>query len=139
MRTQLACAVSAVALFITTSAYAHHSFAAEFDKDKPISITGTISKIDWTNPHAYLFVDVKGDKPAETTTWKFELGGTRALENRGWQRSAIKAGDEVTVHGWRAKDGSNYGNANDVMLSSGRDLNAASSYNSGSTGTRHGN
>jgi hypothetical protein len=140
MKTQLASAFAAFALLATTTVYAHHAFAAEFDKDKPVSITGTVSKIEWGNPHAYLFVDVKGDKPAEVTNWKFELGGRRALEKRGWKQTMIKAGDEVTVNGWRAKDGSNYGNANDVKLPTGRELNAASSYfDSASTRSHDGN
>jgi hypothetical protein len=128
MKARLFGALAALTMLSGAPVVAHHAFSAEFDRDKPVSITGTVSKIDWANPHSYLFVDVKGDKPAQTMTWRFELGGVRALERRGWQRSTINAGDEVTVTGWRAKDGTHYGNASDVKLANGRDLNAASSY-----------
>jgi hypothetical protein len=84
--------------------------------------------VDWANPHAYLFVDVKDEKSGEATNWKVELGGPNALQRRGWKQSSIKTGDKITVNGWQAKDGSHLANAKDVTLSNGSNLNAASSY-----------
>jgi len=108
-------------------AFAHHPFAAEFDKDKPVHLTGTVSKLDWTNPHASLILDAK-DSSGHVTNWTFELGGPNALKRRGWTRNTLKTGDQVTVVGWQAKDGRNHGNANTVMLSTGKELDAASSF-----------
>jgi len=111
-----------------TAALAHHPFAAEFDSNKSVHLSGTVTKFDWANPHAFLFVDVKDEKTGETTNWKFELGSPNALQNRGWKKLSVKTGDQVTVTGWQARDGMHFANAKDVMLSNGRDLNAASSY-----------
>jgi len=110
------------------TAWAHHPFSAEFDSSKTVQLSGTVSKVDWANPHAYLFVDVKDDKSGQTSNWKVELGGPNALTRRGWTQTSIKTGDRVTVNGWQARDGSHFANAKDVKLTNGTDLNAASSY-----------
>ena len=105
---------------------AHHSFAAEYDANKPINITGTVSKIEWMNPHARFYVDVK-DASGKVTTWNFELGAIPVLLKQGWRKDSLKAGDQVTVEGSRAKDGSNSANARTVKLADGRRVFAGSS------------
>jgi len=116
-----------VGILAAVPAFAHHPFSAEYDSKKPVTITGTVTKVDWTNPHAFLMVDQK-DTSGQITNWKIELGGPGALTRRGWHRNSVKAGDQVTVEGWMAKDGSKHANAKDVALADGHKLNAASSY-----------
>jgi Family of unknown function (DUF6152) len=88
-------------------AAAHHSFAAEFDASKPVTVTGTVAQLDWSNPHAYLYLDAK-DK-GQTVKWRFEMGSPNSLLRCGWTRNSVKPGEMVTVHGFRAKDGSKFG------------------------------
>jgi hypothetical protein len=104
---------------------AHHSFAAEYDNAKPIALTGTVTKVEWTNPHARFYLDVKDDK-GTVTNWEFELGSPNGLARRGWTRNSMKAGDQVIVDGYMAKDGSNLANARNVKLADGRKLFAGS-------------
>ncbi|MEI9813588.1 MAG: DUF6152 family protein [Acidobacteriota bacterium] len=109
------------------SASAHHSFAAEYDDKKPIKLTGAITKVDWSNPHVYFYIDVEDDK-GNVTSWSMEMGAPGALRGRGWDKNTLKIGDVVTVEGSRAKDGGNHGNARNVILAStGQQLGAASS------------
>ena len=108
------------------SAAAHHSFAAEFDANAPIELTGTVTKIEWANPHAFFYVDVQNAK-GEYENWALEMGSPNGLMRRGWTRDTLKLGDSVTVTGSRAKDGSFKGNARSVTLSTGRRLFAGSS------------
>ena len=108
-------------------ATAHHSFAAEFDASKPLKLTGTVTKLEWTNPHAWFYIDVKGED-GKVTNWGFELGSPNGLMRAGWTRNSLKAGDVVTVEASRAKDGSNNANARAVTLANtGQRLFAASS------------
>jgi Family of unknown function (DUF6152) len=110
-------------------AMAHHSFAAEYDSKKPVKITGTITKVDWMNPHVYFFMDVEGDN-GKVTQWGFEMGPPNLLQRAGWTRNTMKIGDVVVVEGTLAKDGTNQGNARTVTLAStGQRLGAASSEN----------
>ncbi|HEY6342710.1 MAG TPA: DUF6152 family protein [Bryobacteraceae bacterium] len=110
-------------------AMAHHSFAAEYDSKKPVKITGTVTKIDWMNPHVYFFMDVE-DANGKVTQWGFEMGPPNLLQNAGWTRNTMKIGDVVVVDGTLAKDGTNQGNARAVTLAStGKRLGAASSEN----------
>src|ERR1022692_438394 len=86
--------------------YAHHSFAAEYDNTKPIALTGTVTKVEWMNPHARFYLDVKDDK-GTVTNWEFELGSPNGLMRQGWTRNSMKLGDSISVSGSLAKDGSN--------------------------------
>ena len=106
---------------------AHHSFSAEYDRSKPISLKGTVTKVEWMNPHARFYVDVKDDG-GKVTNWEFELGSPNGLMRQGWTRNSLKVGDVVEVNGSRAKDGSNLVNANNVAFEDGkRVLGGASS------------
>ena len=112
-------------LFSMTPASAHHAFAAEFDAKKGIKVSGTITKLEWSNPHAWLYVDVK-DNNGKVTNWSFELGSPNGLVREGWRRSSLKEGDHVTIEGFLAKDGSNTANAHSVTLPDGRKVFAGS-------------
>jgi hypothetical protein len=105
---------------------AHHSFAAEYDAAKPVTLTGTVTKVEWMNPHARFYIDVK-DNAGKVTNWEFELGSPNGLMRAGWTRNSLKQGDSVTVSGSLAKDGSNLANARSVTLADGKKVFAASS------------
>ncbi len=112
------------------TAFAHHSFAAEFDANAPIELTGTVTKVDWANPHTYFYIDVTTAK-GDVQSWALEMGSPNGLMRRGWTRDSLKIGDVVTVSGWRAKDGATKGNARSVTMSTGRKLFAGSSQETG--------
>jgi hypothetical protein len=106
---------------------AHHSFSAEYDSAKRVTLKGIVSKVDWMNPHVYFYIDVKDDSGA-ITNWALEMGPPNGLQRSGWTRNTIKVGDEVIVDGTLAKDGSKQANARSVtMASTGKKLGAASS------------
>src|SRR5271157_3748198 len=111
-------------------AFGHHSFAAEYDSTKPMSATGTVTKVEWMNPHARFYVDVK-DEAGKVTNWEFELGSPNGLMRQGWSRNSMKIGDTVSVDGSLAKDGSNLANARTVKLSDGKRLFAGSASETG--------
>ena len=114
-------------LAATAPLFAHHSFSAEFDAAKPVTLKGFVTKIDWTNPHVWIYINVKDEKGA-TTNWGFEMGPPHLLQGQGWRRDSLKIGDEVQVEGSRAKNGSNKMNARSVVLAAtGQRLGAASS------------
>jgi Family of unknown function (DUF6152) len=129
---QLLTAVIALGLMGTTMpALAHHAFAAEFDVKKPVTLTGVVTKLEWTNPHAHFYIGVKDQDV--TTTWEFELASPNGLMRRGWNRSSLKVGDTITVMGYLAKDGSKVANARSVTLADGRKVFAGSSDDNGPT------
>jgi Family of unknown function (DUF6152) len=106
---------------------AHHSFSAEYDGAKRVTLKGIVSKVDWMNPHVYFYIDVKDDSGG-ITNWALEMGPPNGLQRSGWTRNTIKVGDEVIVDGTLAKDGSKQANARSViMASTGKKLGAASS------------
>lgn len=104
-------------------AVAHHSFGAEFDREATFEYTGVVTKIEWLNPHVYFYIDVEDGETGEYTNWAMEMGSPNGLMRNGWNRNTLKVGDEVTVNGSKARDGSDKGNAASVTLSgSGRRL-----------------
>jgi hypothetical protein len=103
---------------------AHHSFAAEYDASKAVRITGVISKVEWTNPHSYLYIDVKDEQGG--STWTCEGGAPNALSRRGFRKNDIKIGDTVTIDGYGAKDGSHLMDARRITLSDGRSFYSGS-------------
>jgi hypothetical protein len=115
-RTLLAMLVTATA---AGTAMAHHSFAAEFDASKKLNLTGTVTKVQWRNPHTYFYIDVKGED-GQIHNWAMELGSPNVLMRRGWTRDSLKLGDQVTVEGSRARDNSYKGNATSVVMGDGK-------------------
>jgi hypothetical protein len=107
-------------------ASAHHSFAAEFDGSKPVTLKGIVIQIDWANPHVWFYINVK-DEGGRAVRWACEMGAPHQLQQRGWLRDTMKVGDEVTVDGSLARDGSKRANARAVKTADGKTLGAASS------------
>ena len=131
-RLPLAAAIALGLALAATPAFAHHSFAAEFDGKKPVTLTGTVVRMEWTNPHAHFYIAVK-EQSGETATWEFELASPNGLTRHGWSRNSIKPGDVVTVMGYLAKDGSKLANARSVSMPDGRKIFAGSSDDGGPT------
>jgi hypothetical protein len=120
-----ACILAVIAL-IARPALAHHSFAAEFDANAPVVLKGTITKMEWINPHSWIHVEVK-NPDGTVTEWMVEGGTPNTLFRRGFTREAVKAGMEITVEGYRAKNGANRANGRDLILADGRRLFMGSS------------
>lgn len=115
------CAALAVLLMAMMPASAHHAFASEYDVNRLVTVSGTVTAFKWTNPHAWLYVDVK-DQNGEVTSWGFEMGSPGGLLHRGWKKEELKEGDQVSVDGYAAKDGRDVANARTVTLPDGRKL-----------------
>lgn len=126
MRTTIGVLVAAAFLFAAAPVIGHHSFAAEYDSNKPVTLKGTVTKVEWMNPHARFYIDVKDEK-GNVTNWNLELASPNVLVRNGWTRKSLSVGDEVTVEGSQAKDGSRMANARVVKLADGHRVFAGSS------------
>lgn len=116
---------------------AHHSFAAQYDSTKPVKLSGAVTKIEWTNPHVYIYIDVADGRTGAVTNWGFEMGPPHMLQRAGWKRNSLQIGEIVEFEGWRARDGSTTANARRVVrASTGEVLGAASSAGQTLTGTQ---
>jgi DNA/RNA endonuclease YhcR with UshA esterase domain len=131
MRAKLAILIACAGMLATAlPVFAHHSFAAEYDASKPVELHGTVTKMEWTNPHARIYLAVK-DANGTVTEWNLELASPNVLSRNGWTRHSLKEGDVVTVSGSRAKDGNTMANARTVVLADGRKVFAGSATDSG--------
>ena len=120
-------AIAVVAAAVAIPALAHHAFEAEYDRNQPVTLTGTVTVMEWMNPHIYFFVDVE-DAEGNVTNWAVEGGAPNGLYRRGWRRDSLKPGERVTIEGWLARDGSNSVNSGSVVrLSDGLRLFAGTS------------
>ena len=130
-------ALSAVAgMLFGGAALAHHSFSAEFDASKPIALTGIVTKVEWTNPHVWFYINVKDEATGEVTNWGAEMGPPHGLQRQGWRRETLKIGEQVSVDGFLARNGEKRMNARSVTLTAtggrpGQTLDADSSSRTG--------
>ena len=118
--------VACVLILAAAPAWAHHAFSAEFDADKKVKFTGTVTKMEWINPHAWIHIDVKGDD-GQVTAWMVEAAAPNALLRRGWTKQSLLAGTEIHVEGYQAKDGTNRANGSIITLADGKKLFVGSS------------
>jgi hypothetical protein len=127
MRTKLALMVAGICLLLSgVPVWAHHSFAAEFDAKKPVQLRGTVTKMEWTNPHVWIYLDVKGPD-GKVVNWMIEAGGPNVLFRRGFTKDSLPVGTEILVTGFQSKDGANRANGKDVKLPDGQTLFLGSS------------
>ena len=126
MQAKLSVLLAAVILGICVPVNAHHSFAAVFDVNSSIAVSGRVTKVEWMNPHAWIYIDVKDDDGG-SENWAFELGSPNGLMRRGWTRKSVQVGDAISVAGYRARDGSLRGNVKSIVLADGTELTGMSS------------
>ncbi len=119
MRAKLVVLTAGLSLLAAAPLLAHHSFDAEFGRDKPVTLKGVVTKVEWMNPHTWLYIDVT-DENGNVTHWQCEGGSPNQLVRRGWKKDSLKPGDQVIVEGYRAKDRANTANAREVRLPDGR-------------------
>jgi len=127
MRSTITILTAGIGFLLATSGIsAHHAFAAEFDADRPVKVRGTITKMEWVNPHSWLYVDVKGPD-GKVVNWAFELGPVNSLYRRGWTKHSVPPGIEVVVEGYAAKNGQAKANGRTVTFPDGKELFGGSS------------
>ena len=126
MPAKLSILLASFLVTVGVPASAHHSFAAVFDANETVEKSGTVTEVEWMNPHAWIYIDV--DEGGEKVNWAFELGSPTGLRRRGWTRDTVSIGDEISISGYRARDGSNRGNVKAITLADGRELTGNSSY-----------
>ena len=110
--------IAAGLMLTAANAFAHHSFTAEFDSEKPIALTGIVTKVEWTNPHVWIYFNVKDPETGEVVNWGGEMGPPHGLQRRGWRRNTLNIGQEISVNGFLARNGSKRVNLRDVTLTS---------------------
>jgi uncharacterized protein DUF6152 len=130
MRSTVITSMAALLILAAAPVLAHHSFEAEYDEKKPVSLHGTVSKMDWMNPHIWVHINVKDDK-GNVARWSCEGGNPNSLRRNGWLRDTLKVGDQVSIDGFRAKDGTNTCNMRSVKFADGRKVFAGSSADGG--------
>jgi hypothetical protein len=133
-RPSFACAAAILAFCPLAASHGHHSFAAEFDRNKPIELTGTVTKVEWTNPHARIYIDVQ-EEGGKVVNWDFELGPPNGLMRQGWNRNSLQQGHVVKINGFLSKDQEHVANARSVFLPDGRQVFAGSSFDVDSAAT----
>jgi hypothetical protein len=127
MRRMLAAAAAIAVTVVGVPLGAHHAFSAEFDANQPVTLKGAVTKVEWINPHSWLYIDVKDPATGKVVSWKVEMGAPNQLLRRGWNKNSLPAGTEVVVEGYRAKNGSDIANGGNVTLADGRKLFVGSS------------
>lgn len=127
--------LAALMVCAAAATQAHHSFAAQYDNSKPVNMTGALTKLEWTNPHVYIYIDVTDAATKKVTNWAFEMGPPHMLQRSGWKKNALKTGEVLVIEGWLARDGSNSANARRVTRkSTGEVMGAATSNTQTTTG-----
>ena len=137
MKTIATAALLSLSASLLAPAFAHHSFPAQYDAAKPVTLTGKVTKVEWTNPHIFIYIDVPNETTGQVVNWALEMGGPNALLRLGWKRDSLKPDDLITVEGSLARDGSPLANAKSItMVATGKKMLAGSSGDNGGVGSR---